>query len=118
MRPLLVLLYPLVLIVGVARRALGRDTLLIRKPAGVPSYWITRAPVRDTQSYFSQASVAEGKSAAFAGSQTRTDAGGAGLLRGLFTTLAGFYAPRRRAAGAPVPEAREEGIPDEIYTLW
>ncbi len=93
----------------------GRDSLLLRKPAR-DSYWLSRAPVTDVQSYFSPGSARVGN-----GVTAETPAATATWLAPLYVLVARWFAPRRGvAAETPTASAaaRDQGIPDEIYTLW
>ncbi|HEY6167023.1 MAG TPA: hypothetical protein VI454_03210 [Verrucomicrobiae bacterium] len=106
---ILVLVYPLLLLARLLNALLGRDPLRLREPRG-DSLWIARDVESDSASYFSEASAAEG----------RGHGGVGGLARAPLKILARLYAPPRSAptgqysAGAD----REQGIPDEVYTLW
>ncbi|HWN97240.1 MAG TPA: hypothetical protein VNT99_19570 [Methylomirabilota bacterium] len=106
---LLVLLFPLLFLGRLLDVILGRDPLRLRKPSS-ETFWIQRATHPDRASYFSETSVAEG-----------AHHGGFGVLaRRPLSWLAKLCGPRRAApdekfsAGAD----REQGIPDEVYTLW
>jgi hypothetical protein len=80
----------------------------LREPSG--SCWITRASQPNATSYFSEASSAEG----------RGQRGFGWLVRGPLKLLARLHAPPRPAPSESYSAAadREQGIPDEIYTLW
>ena len=84
-----------------------RDPLRLRKPAGVDSYWLPKAQPEGRESYFSP------------GGRERPG-GGSRLTLPLFYALARLASPKRRgiAETRTSAAAREEGIPDEIYTLW
>jgi len=106
---LLVLLFPLLLLARVLNALLGRDPLRLREPRG-ESCWIERGPEPDRASYFSEASVVEGRGH-----------GGLGWIAGgLLKRLSRLQAPSRPAPGEKFSTAadREKGIPDEVYTLW
>lgn len=110
LRILLLLCYPLCLAARCLNGILGRDPLRLRDPGG-ESYWIERQAEPDSQSYFSEASVAEGKGH-----------GGMGALARIpLRFVARLYAPPSADGASKFagPAAdREEGIPDEVYTLW
>jgi hypothetical protein len=99
-------------------RLLGRDSLQLRRPKR-DSYWLSKALTSNVQTYFSPGSIREGN-----GVTAETPALMGGWVAILFMWLAGVFAPRKSdaaaAAAAPVRSAgaREQGIPDEIYTLW
>ena len=99
-------------------RLLGRDSLLLRRPNRY-SYWLAKAPTGDLQSYFSPGSARSGN-----GTTADTPAPMAGWIAPLFLWLSQPFAPRRRrladtaTSAAPSAASREQGIPDEIYTLW
>lgn len=109
MKLLLILLYPLLLLARALNALLGRDPMRLREPRG-ESCWIPRAAQPDSASYFSEASVAEGKG----------HGGFGGLARGPLKVLARLHSPARPAPGEKYSTAadREQGIPDEVYTLW
>ena len=105
---LLTLVYPLLLIARLFDAMAGRDPLRRRHPRDV-SLWIVRAPSATDASYFSEASPAE-----------TTRPRSARLPEVLLLWIAGFYAPPRRRPGEKFSAGadREQGIPDEMYTLW
>ena len=105
---LLILLFPLLLLARLLSLLLGRDPLRLREPEG--SCWIRREAGPDTASYFSEASVAEG----------RGHGGFSGLAAKPLELAARLAAPPRPVPGErPTAAAdREQGIPDEVYTLW
>jgi hypothetical protein len=106
---LLVLLYPLLVGAWLVNRLRGRDRLRLREPARGESCWIERRGRPDIASYFSESSRAEGGDAPSA----------ARPLTRLLCRAARLYTPRRQSAGAYKAAAeREQGIPDEVYTLW
>lgn len=118
---LLALIYLLVIPVRLVRAARGRDTLQLRRPAGAESYWVVRGTDADGPSYFSEASVAEGRTALRVGARRRTDRGAARLFTPLLRAVARLHAPPRERAADKFEaraEQREQGIPDEVYTLW
>jgi len=106
---LLVLFYPLLLLTRALNALLGRDPLRLREPEG-ESFWIAREAEPDRTSYFSEASVAEGRGAR----------GFGGIARGFLKLLGRLHAPQRAHPGEKFSAAadREQGIPDEVYTLW
>ncbi len=119
LKVILTVLYGAVLIpASVTGRLLGRDSLLLRRPRR-DSYWLAKAPVSDVQSYFSPGSARDGN-----GTSQETPVAMAGWLTPVYVALSKALAPRRRPSGetatSAVPSAatREQGIPDEIYTLW
>ena len=101
-------MYPLLILAGLGNRLIGFDRLRLRKSVQ-PSHWLER-PQPDLASYFSEASQCEGN-------------GGPSLVKPvacLFELVARLYRPRRQT-GEPnyKPSAeRDQGIPDEVYTLW
>lgn len=105
----LTLLYPLLMIARLMNRVLGRDPLRRREPASA-SLWIARTSQPADTSYFSEVSPAEGK-----------DHGGFGRLpESVLLRIARWYAPSRLQPREKFSAAadREQGIPDEMYTLW
>jgi hypothetical protein len=106
---LLVLVFPLLLLGRLLNALFGRDPLRLREPRG-ESFWIARAVEPDRASYFSEASVAEGR-----------EHGGLGALARIpLKWIARLAAPRRSRPGEKFSAGadREQGIPDEVYTLW
>jgi hypothetical protein len=103
---LLTLAYPLLLITRMINSASGRDPLRLRRPADV-SLWIPRDQGSSDASYFSETSPAE---AARGGSPSAS----------VLAWVARFYAPVRSQPKEKFSAAadREQGIPDEMYTLW
>ncbi len=101
--------YPAILVGRVLNAITGRDPLGLRRPAG-ESFWIARAERSSPAEYFSEASSAEG----------RGHGGWGGPAIAVLRRLARFTAPRRLQPGERYSAAadREQGIPDEIYTLW
>ncbi len=94
---------------------LGQDMLQLQ-PVQKSSYWLERKPGTELESYFSQSSPVE-----LTGRDKYLSHGGmARYLMPFFLFWARLFAP----APAPKTEvttnsvAKEEGIPDEIYTLW
>lgn len=86
-----------------------RDPLRLRKPAGVESYWLAKAQPDGRESYFSPGGPRAGR-----------PAGASRAVLPLSYAVARLAAPKRRdvAETRTSAAAREEGIPDEIYTLW
>ena len=109
MRFLLIITYPLLVVAAVGNRLLDRDPLRLKRPGG-DSFWIRRDKVPDRGSYFEERSVAEG----------RGHGGISWLAAVVLVGMSRWYAPRRAAPGEQFTPAadREEGIPDEVYTLW
>lgn len=106
---LLVLFYPVLLAARVLNRVLGRDPLRLREgPDG--TLWIARDRQPDPASYFSEASAVEG----------RGHRGMGRVALRLLIWLSRAYAPRRGQPAGKFSTAadREQGIPDELYTLW
>lgn len=105
----LILLYPLLLLRRVVNSLAGRDPLRLRESAA-PSLWITRDIDPDGPSYFSEASLCEG----------RRPGGTGGVAQRLLLLLARLYAPAKLDQSKEYSAAadREQGIPDEVYTLW
>jgi hypothetical protein len=109
MRIILITCYPLLLAARCLNWVLGRDPLRLRPPA-VDSFWIERDQEASRASYFSEFSIAEGLG----------NRGMGGIACNVLLLLARFFAPRRSQPGEVYSPAvdREEGIPDEVYTLW
>jgi hypothetical protein len=103
-RLLLLMIYPLLLARRMANRLRGRDPLRLAKPGG-SSLWIVRPAPPSSAQYFSQSATAEQRS---------------GLANAALRSLAGGLAPPRMKPGEKFSAAadREQGIPDEVYTLW
>jgi len=104
-RLLLTLLYPLLLMRRVSNALQGRDPLRLSKPGG-SSCWIERDRSTSSEDYFSESATA--------GAMSRSLA-----VRAL-TTVAAWFAPSRLQPGEKFSAAadRDQGIPDEVYTLW
>jgi hypothetical protein len=106
---LLVFLFPILLLGRLLNALLRRDPLRLREPVG-QTCWVARESEATPAEYFSEGSVAEGRGH-----------GGLGrLARPPLILLARLHTPRRCVPGETSLPAtsREEGIPDEIYTLW
>lgn len=105
---LLIILFPLLVLARLLNALLRRDPLRLREPAG--SCWIERDAVPDTASYFTECSQAEG----------RGHDGLGDLAARPLRAVARLMAPSRPVPGEKLTAAadREQGIPDEVYTLW
>jgi hypothetical protein len=119
-KALLVLLYVVMLPASLVRRILGRDTLQLRAPPAGASCWLLRGAPPTTESYFSEKSEVEGRPARSENGQLATDPGIARVFAPLFVAAASLHAPPRAVPGEKFSAAadREQGIPDEVYTLW
>jgi hypothetical protein len=124
-RMLLVLVYGLVVPVRLVRILLRRDTLTLRRPINAQSYWVVREAQPDALSYFSESSAAEGRPPLREDASGHRARGAAPLFTPLLRTIARFRAPPHepradKYAAHKYAEAagREQGIPDEVYTLW
>jgi hypothetical protein len=107
-RILLVLSYLLLILARAINAISRRDPLRLRRPPQ-PSLWIERDATVSDLSYFSESSPAELRS------------NSAGRLPASFLSwVARFYAPARTQSREKFSAAadREQGIPDEMYTLW
>ncbi len=105
---LLFLTYPLMVLTKLLCALTGRDPMRLKEPQG--TCWIPRHSQPDSPSYFSESSVVEGK-----------DHGGFTFLAAVpLRVAARCIAPPRPVPGekSPLTAEREEGIPDEVYTLW
>jgi hypothetical protein len=109
-KTLLVFIYPLVLVAWLVNSVMGRNCLRLNRIPKEQSCWIQRRGQPNTATYFSETSCSEGKAKPSA----------ARPLARLLCGIARLYTPPRQAAGATFnPSAeREQGIPDEVYTLW
>ena len=107
---LLVLMYPLVLLARAVNGIFKWDRLHLREGKREQSCWIARQETSDILRYFSEQSSSEGAPASSAASPILT------LLWG----LSRLYRPRRTMRGGMYKSSaeREQGIPDEVYTLW
>ena len=106
---ILVLLYPLLILARILNVLLGRDPLRVREPTGA-TCWIERRLEPSRTSYFSEASVLEGR-----------DHGGCGFLATVALGYAArLVAPPRESTSEDFRAAtdRARDIPDEVYTLW
>src|SRR5690242_19298766 len=93
-----------------AMRAITRrDPLRLRKPARCDSYWLLKTQPEGRESYFSPG-----------GPPGERPRGVSRLTLPLFYALARVAAPKSRDVVETRTSAatREEGIPDEFYTLW
>jgi hypothetical protein len=109
-KTLLLVIYPLLLLAWLMNRVLGRDRLRLHDFPSGESCWIERRSQPNTASYFSEESCAEG------GGEPSVARPLIRLLRG----IARLYKLPRGVSGAIYKESaeREQGIPDEVYTLW
>jgi hypothetical protein len=105
---------------GVVRRLLGRDPMQIHRPPQAGSFWIVRESAQDTQSYFSEQSLAEGRRSHYHGSQVQTGRTSSTLTARFLRAISVFFAPAKTAGSGKIASAadRKQQIPDEIYTLW
>ena len=119
-RVLLTVVYIFILPVRLLRILLGRDTLRLRTPVNAASYWVISENNPDPQSYFSEESVAEGRRARLEGGEILFKHGAARWFTAVLRLIARLYASSRetRIGSHPPVADREQGIPDEIYTLW
>lgn len=110
LRLLLVLLYPVLLLVRMINALQGIDRLRLREPKDVSSYWTERTSQGGIATYFTEASAVEG--------YPQTGAGP--LISQALHMLARFYSPTRQNEEKDYIAAadRNQGIPDEVYTLW
>ncbi len=106
---LLALLYPLLLIARLFNALRGRDPLRRARP-GPGSLWVERNATPSDASYFSQVSPSENRGRASA----------RWLPESILVALSRWYAPPRLRPNEKFSAAadREQGIPDEMYTLW
>src|SRR5262245_33355135 len=107
---LLGFIYPLVLLAWFVNFLLGRNRLRLSRISREQSCWTERRGQPSTATYFCEASCSEGDDKPSAARPLIR------LLRG----IARFYSPPREVAGAIYKQSaeREQGIPDEVYTLW
>jgi hypothetical protein len=108
-KTLLILIYPLLLLARLVNLVLRRDRLRLHDIPSGESFWIERRAQSTIQSYFSEKSLAEGG-----------EPSAARLLIRFLYGVARLYAPRRQVSGKIYKASveREQGIPDEVYTLW
>lgn len=106
---LLALLYPLLLAAKLVNRLSGRDALLLNR-RDADSYWVERAPAQSDAGYFLEVSPVE----------QRGRASAATFPEAILVWLSRWYAPPRSTPNEKFSAAadREQGIPDEMYTLW
>ena len=106
---LLAITYPLILAARLINALLGRDPLRRVRPSG-DSYWVERENTPGDAGYFVEASPSE-----------RRDRASAGWLpEAVLVSLSRWFAPARVTPDEKFSPAadREQGIPDEMYTLW
>lgn len=107
---ILLILYPAAVVLRVIASILGRDPLRLRKPVG-ESYWIGRADQENSAHYFTETSEAEGHGSG----------GVACVITPLLRAAATLFKPKETQNNSEhhiTAADREEGIPDEVYTLW
>jgi hypothetical protein len=107
---LLVLMYPLLLLARLLNLVSGRERLRLHDVSGGGSFWIDRRVQPNAISYFSEHSCSEGGA----------EASAARPITRLLCLIARLYKPPREVAVGiykSSPE-REQGIPDQVYTLW
>jgi hypothetical protein len=109
-KALLIFIYPLVLAAWLVNFVLDRSRLRLNRIPTEQSCWIKRRGQPTTAAYFSEASCSEGEGKSSAARP---------LVR-LLCGVACLFTPPRQIAGATYKRAaeREQGIPDEVYTLW
>jgi hypothetical protein len=109
-KTLLVTIYLLVLLARFVNLVLGRDRLRLGDVSHGESFWIDRCAQPNIPSYFSEQSCSEGGS----------EASAARPLTRLLRHVARLYRPPRETLGGiyKASAEREQGIPDEVYTLW
>jgi len=96
----------------------GYDRMRLTRFKQTSSYWIPREQVPDLQSYFLESSPVEGHCPS-ANESVRIHRGGAKWIAPLLRLLSKACAPARGIPSGRFSTAdREQGIPDEIYTLW
>jgi hypothetical protein len=107
---LLVLMYPIVLLARAVNSVFKWDRLHLREGKPEQSCWIARQETPDILRYFSEQSSSEGAPASSAAS----------LILTVLWSLSRLYRPRRASSGGRYESSaeREQGIPDEVYTLW
>jgi hypothetical protein len=109
-KTLLVIAYPLLLLAWFGNLVLRRDRLRLHDVQSGKSCWLQRRAQPNITSYFSEESCAEG-----AGEPSVSR-----LLTRLLHGIARLYTPPRQVNGTIYKASadREQGIPDEVYTLW
>jgi hypothetical protein len=107
-------------LMGVIRRLIGLDPLQIHRPPQADSFWIVRESAHDTQSYFSEQSLAEGRRSHYQGSDLQNGRNGSTLTARFLRKISSLFAPAKVAGTRKIASAadRKQDIPDEIYTLW
>jgi hypothetical protein len=106
---LLALTYPLLVAARLVNTVLGRDPLRRVRPNG-GSYWVERDTTSGDAGYFLEVSPSEKRDGASAG----------WLPEAVLVALSRWFAPPRSMPEENFSAAadREQGIPDEMYTLW
>lgn len=109
-KALLLAMYPLLLLAWAVNRLCEFDRLRLRRHVAGEGGWIERTAQPDVLSYFSLGAPREGRSERSAGR----------MVTALLVIAAGLFRRRKARAGTPYKSAvaREEGIPEEVYTLW
>ena len=106
-----VLFFPILIVARGVHAVMDADPLKLKEDNDAASHWIPRDEVPSRASYFSEASELEGRSRR-------------GIGRGVASLLAVFARPLAPPSTKPEGEKfkpaadREQGIPDEVYTLW
>ena len=119
-RILLAVLYLPITFAGIVGRLFGSDPLQLRPSRTRSSYWLVRAKAPQTAHYFSELSAVEGARTHHEGDERLLSPGITRILMPVFRAFARLYAPARSQPGEKFSAAadREQGIPDEVYTLW
>ena len=110
-RIIVILFYPIAIAVRLWNALTGADPLRLKRPEDAETFWIPRDVQPSRISYFSEVSEAEGRGKRSLG----------WLVLAPLRLLARPFSPRLPSEndGAFKPAAdREQGIPDEVYTLW
>ena len=110
-KALIVTVYPLLLLAWLVNQILRRDRLRLYDVRSGESCWIERRVQQlPVLSYFSEESCSEG------GGEERAWRPLVWLLR----VIARVYTPPRPVSGTTYKASadRQQGIPDEVYTLW
>ncbi len=111
---LLALIYLLTLPLRFCHMLRGHDRVRLKEPRSADSFWITRDETPDSNSYFLESSVAEGRGETASGTR-----GAAWWITPLLLLVSKAYAPPREVTSSRHSRAeRDESIPDEVYTLW